>query len=201
MSKSHVVAQGECMQTIARRHGFSDVKSIWEHPENEELRSRRTSRHVLAPGDVVFIPDPKKKVADCPAERTNRFRVKLPTRDVHVVLIDAAGQPVAGSPYVLHLGGEVRAGKTGGDGAVHEKGFPPDLDRAELELPELGIKRTLSVGHLDPHQSESGWRQRLANLGYASDESGLSHFAQDQGLPEGTSVEALRDELQKHSKS
>lgn len=201
MPSSHVVAQGECMETIAHRYGFSDAQSIWDHPQNADLRGKRASRHVLAPGDVVFIPDRAKKLVNCAVEQTNKFKVQLPKRDVHVVLIDADGKPISGSPYKLRVGGIEREGKTGSDGAICEKGFPPNVDRGDLELPELGIRRTLQIGHLDPHHSDSGWRQRLANLGYEPDEGGLSQFARDQGLPDGTEAAAMRDALQKHSKS
>ncbi len=171
------------MHTIARRHGFSDAMVIWNHPNNKDLRSRRKSPHVLAPGDVVYIPDLKKKVAECATGKSHKFRLRFAKRDVHVVFVDADGEPIANSPYVLRVGDDERQGQTGADGAVHEKGFHPGETRAELELTDLGIQRTLLIGHLDPHHDESGWRQRLANLGYDGNEDGLAEFARDQESP------------------
>ncbi|WP_224372646.1 hypothetical protein [Hyalangium versicolor] len=201
MASSHTVSQGECMRTIARRHGFSDAMAIWNHPNNEGLRNRRKSPHVLAPGDVVYIPDAKKKVVECATGKSHKFRVRLAKRDVHVVFVDADGQPLANSPYVLRVGNIERKGQTGADGAIHEKGFHPREERAELELTELGITRTLLIGHLNPHHEESGWRQRLANLGYEANESGLADFARDHDFPEDTEAEALRNALHEHSHS
>ncbi|MFL5350206.1 MAG: hypothetical protein ACJ8AT_35980 [Hyalangium sp.] len=201
MANSHIVTQGECMQTIARRHGFADAMAIWNHPSNQELRNRRKSPNVLAPGDVVHIPDLKKKVAECATGKNHKFRLRFATRDVHVVFKDADGEPIANSPYVLRVGDDERQGQTGADGAVREKGFHPGETRAEIELTDLGIKRTLLIGHLDPHHDESGWRQRLANLGYDSNEEGLAEFARDQELPEGTDAEKIRDALYEQSKS
>jgi hypothetical protein len=201
MANTHIVSQGECMNTIARQHGFPDASAIWNHPGNEELRRLRKSPHVLAPGDAVHIPERKVKTVECAAGASHKFKAKLPRRDVHVVFVDADGQPVAGSAYVLRVGGDERHGQTGADGAVHEKGFPPNIHEAVLELTDLGIVRTLLIGHLDPHHDDSGWRQRLTNLGYEGDESGLMEFARDRGLPEDAQAEQIRDSLQEHSKS
>lgn len=201
MANSHIVSQGECMQTIARRHGFADAMAIWNHPKNQQLRERRKSPNVLAPGDVVYIPDLKQKVAQCATGANHKFRLKFATRGVHVVFKDADGEPIANSPYVLRVGDDERQGQTGADGAVNEEGFHPGETRAELELTDLGIKRTLLIGHLDPHHDETGWRQRLANLGYDSNEEGLAEFARDQEFQEGTDAEKIRDALYEQSKS
>jgi N-acetylmuramoyl-L-alanine amidase len=201
MAIFHILAQGECLQTIARRYGFFQAATIWDHPENADLRKARTSMHVLAPGDVIHVPDPEKRVVDCATGKSHVFRVHLPKRGVHVILIDADGQAIAGSPYVLKVGSVERKGRTGSDGAIDEKGFRPDVDRGELELTDLGITRTLLIGHLDPHHGDSGSRQRLANLGYGDDEEGLAEFASDQGLPEGMTREAMRDAVRQESKS
>ena len=201
MANSHIVSQGECMATIARRHGFADLMAIWNHPKNQGLRDRRKSPNVLFPGDVVYIPDLKTKAAQCSTGRNHKFRLKFATRGVHVVFVDADGEPIAHSPYVLRVGDDERQGQTGADGAVNEKGFHPGETQAELELTDLGIKRMLLIGHLDPHHEESGWRQRLANLGYDPNEDGLADFARDQELPEGTDAEKIRDALYEQSKS
>lgn len=191
----HTVAQGECIRTIANRHGFADPEVIWRHDDNAELRKRRPSANVLAPGDQVAIPDREEKVVDCAAGRVHRFVVRRPTRDLRVVFIDALGAAVAGTPYVLVLGDEERRGTTGSDGAVDEKNLGLDVDVATLHLTDLGIRRVLRVGHLDPHHEDTGWRQRLENLGYPGDEEGLAAFAGDQALPEDADADAVREKL------
>lgn len=201
MGTWHKVVQGECMQSIAARYGFSTADMIWLDSKNDDLRKRRSSKYVLAPGDMVYIPAPRKKVMPCATGKAHRFKVRLPRRNVHVVLTDGSGQPIANSSYLLQVGSERRSGKTDSNGAVHEKGFPPHIDRGELRLPELGIKRTLLIGHLDPHHEDSGWRQRLINLGYRGDEDGLAQFASDQQLARDTDAETIRNALHKCSRS
>ena len=192
---THTVAQGECIRTIANRHGFADPEVIWRHEDNAELRKVRPSANVLAPGDRVAIPDRDEKTVDAAAGRVHRFVVRRPKRDLRVVFIDATGAAVAGTPYVLTLGKEERRGTTGSDGAVDEKDIGLDVDLATLHLPDLGIRRILRVGHLDPHHEDTGWRQRLENLGYRGDEEGLAAFSGDQDLPENADATTVRERL------
>ena len=37
----HIVRQGEHLARIARQHGFSDYQTIWDHPENAQLKQKR----------------------------------------------------------------------------------------------------------------------------------------------------------------
>ena len=189
------------MQSIAARHGFADGDFIWNHPNNDELRKRRASPNVLAPGDVVFIPDRTMKVVQCATGMSQRFVVRLPKRAVHVVLRDGAGAAIANSPYVLRAGDVERKGRSDSDGVVHEAGLRPSIDRATLELTELGITRVLLIGHLDPHDQETGWRQRLANLGYDDDKDGLAQFRRDQALPEDADEATVQNALYRQSKA
>src|SRR5208283_1277281 len=109
------------------RYGFADANLIWSHPDNEALRNRRRSMHVLAPGDIVAIPDPRKKSVQRETDKVHQFTVRLPTRGVHLILVDANHQPITDSPYVLHVGSETRSGRTGGSGEIVQAGFDPSL--------------------------------------------------------------------------
>jgi hypothetical protein len=120
---------------------------------------------------------------------------------VNVVLRDGAGAPIANSPYVLRAGDTVRKGRSDAGGVVHEAGLRPSIDRATLELTELGNTRELLIGHLNPHDHESGWRQRLANLGYDDDEDGLAEFRRDQKLPEDAAEATVQNALYQQSKA
>ena len=53
----HTVEEGETLDRIARRHGFPTGASLYDHPENAELRARRPDARFIAPGDEVVIPD------------------------------------------------------------------------------------------------------------------------------------------------
>ena len=200
MPKQHVVAQGECLSSIAHQYGFSDPEAIWKLAENADLRQKRT-QHVLLQGDVVHLPERNQKALPCPSGKLNRFKVKLPTRGVHVVLVDALGKPIANHDYTLEVGKVTRKGKTKADGSLCEKGFNPRLDTGLLKIPDLGLQMTLLIGHLDPPHEDSGWQQRLANLGYEPSEEGLRRFGHDKGLADDAELETIRHKLLEHSKS
>ncbi len=192
----HTVAPGECLRSIAARHGFANPDVIWRHEDNAALRRARPSANVLAPGDRVAIPEREPKAVECADGQKHRFVVRRPpTRALRVVLVDAAGDAITGVAYVLTLPDGERRGTTDGDGAVDQKNLGVDVTTALLELPDLGIRRTLRIGHLDPHHADAGWRQRLVNLGYAGDEAGLSAFSTEQRLPADATPEAVRDRL------
>jgi hypothetical protein len=57
MAIDHTVVQGEYLSKIARNYGFSDYRTIWEHPKNAALKQARQNPNVLFPGDRLFIPD------------------------------------------------------------------------------------------------------------------------------------------------
>jgi N-acetylmuramoyl-L-alanine amidase len=52
----YTAGQGDSTTRIAFRNGFF-WKTVWEHPENSELKSKRKDPNILLPGDTVFIPE------------------------------------------------------------------------------------------------------------------------------------------------
>jgi hypothetical protein len=56
MGKDHMVQGGEDLGSIAEFSGFRDYRTIWNDPNNAELRQRRRNPNRLFPGDEVFIP-------------------------------------------------------------------------------------------------------------------------------------------------
>ena len=55
--QQHMVKEGECLDSIALDHGFADWRTIYDHPKNTDLRSKRPDPNVIHPGDKLFIPD------------------------------------------------------------------------------------------------------------------------------------------------
>jgi hypothetical protein len=75
--------------------------------------------------------------------------------------------PRADVPYVLVIDGNLRDGETDENGMV-ELSIPPNARRGRLVLEPGTLRETvfdLNLGWLDPADSVSGIKQRLANLG------------------------------------
>ena len=41
MAQTHTVRQGDCMASIAKQFRFADYQTIYGHPQNARLKSRR----------------------------------------------------------------------------------------------------------------------------------------------------------------
>src|SRR5689334_1917583 len=107
MPRSHRVADGECLSSIAYQYGFFPG-TIWDAPENAALRRQRANPNVLRAGDVVTIPDPRVASSECATDERHVFRRKgVPERLRFQFLL--AGEPRASEPYELEVDGEVLA--------------------------------------------------------------------------------------------
>jgi N-acetylmuramoyl-L-alanine amidase len=71
----HTVTQGECISSIAERYGLF-WETVWNHPNNAELRQQRENPNVLRPGDVVFVPERREKLESGATDTRHRFLKK-----------------------------------------------------------------------------------------------------------------------------
>lgn len=172
MADYHTVEQGEYLASIAKDYGFSDWHTIYDHPENADLRKKRSNPNVLFPGDEIFIPDKDQKEESCPTEKRTRFQVHVPKAMLHIVLKDCEGQPIKNQPYTLTIAWLTLTGTTDSAGSLQQK-IPIGIDTGKLSLDKLGLTWPLKIGHLDPVHDEdgdeaiiSGLQARLNNLGY-----------------------------------
>src|SRR5580658_8230901 len=111
----HDVDQGEWLSKIAHQHKFSKWETIWSHPNNAELRKRR-SPNILYPGDRIFIPAPSSKEQSCQTDQKHRFQVKNLWDTFRIQLLDGFKRPIAKEKYVLRIGTQRFTGTTDGDG-------------------------------------------------------------------------------------
>lgn len=173
----YTVRQGDSIISIAYRNGFF-WETIWDHPDNAELKERREDPNVLYPGDVVFIPEKQEKEETCGTDQTHRFRRKGALEELRIVLKDEEGEPRANMSYLLTIDGSNINGTTDGDGLLVESILPDASQGRLIVLDEQGNELEeyeLALGHLDPITEISGVQMRLTNLGYdcSSEEGGL----------------------------
>jgi len=168
MARMHTVEQGECLARIARKYGFTDYRTIYDHAKNAELRRLRPDPSILFPGDRVFIPDKEAKQESRGTTQVHRFRKPSTTRILRIAVEDAHGERLRGTPYQLELGGKLYA-KTTTDEGILEEEIPIDAVEGTLRVGDL--EWPILVGHLNPAERTpddgvSGIQARLLNLGY-----------------------------------
>lgn len=165
MGDQYEVRPGDCITSLAFERGMLP-DTIWEAPENRELRELRGDPGVLLPGDVVFIPDKRARQESRATGAKHRFRRKGIPVVVRLEFLEG-DEPMADLPYVLTVDGRHLEGRTDGDGILEQR-IPPNAKRATLLLGEAGDQREFEVelGHLDPVCEGSGQRARLNHLGF-----------------------------------
>lgn len=162
------IKQGDHLAALADEAGFSDWRTVWDAPENAELRERRKAPGLLAPGDRVFIPE--KQAGDgvtVATGTTARFRVKIRLPKLRIVVCGFDGKPLADTECTVSIDGAEVKRTTGADGLV-ELDLAPDVREAGIAAG--GRAWTLQIGHLAPVETDAGLWARLRNLGYLVDE-------------------------------
>ena len=157
------VGTGETTSSLAKKNGFF-WRTIWEHPENAELRAKRRDPNVLFETDDIFIPDKEIKKVSKATESEHVFRRKGEPSKIKLQML-RVGKPRAGEDYVLEIDGVKTDGKTDGDGKL-EHYIPGDAKSGKLIFKGGKEVHPLRLGNLDPLDQISGVQQRLNNLGY-----------------------------------
>lgn len=176
----YLVEQGDCLESIAFARGLL-WKTVWNAPENADLKNARNS-NILLPGDRLFIPAIRPKLADCAVDQKHQFiregvSSRLRVRVFEWVWPDSARpgedapaevRPRSDVPYALQIDGSLISGYTDGDGWI-DTPISPGARGGSLTL-EPGTPQSqrvsLVLGGLDPAAADSGVSQRLANLGF-----------------------------------
>ncbi len=199
MPRAHVVRVGEDIGSIAAAYGFFP-STLWEHPNNDELRGRRGNGYVLQPGDVVAVPELERQSMTVQTNMCHRFRRKgVPER--FKVQLAQEGIARADVPFTLIVDGQTFEGTTDAEGRI-DIWIPPDARTGKLVLgPDESYE--LALGGLDPVETDDGLRTRLRNLGHLSDgdddvalAAAVASFQSVEGLDvTGTADDQTRDAL------
>ena len=130
-SGRHIVRAGQDIGSIAHRNGFF-WETVWQHPDNAELRRVRKNPNVLRPGDRIAIPERRVEYRSAATEQKHRFRVKGVPAKIRLQVLEA-DTPRADTEYVFNLDGVDREGRTDGEGWI-ELSIPPDAQRGLIYL-------------------------------------------------------------------
>ena len=169
MTKSHIVQPGECLQSIAAHYGFFP-DTLWRHPDNAELARKRSHGSVLAPGDVLQIPERELKEVSAPVDRRAVFRRRAVPSVLRLRLEEeGVEESFTGLPWRLDLPGLPSAsGEVDPDGCVAAF-IPCEVKSAVLLIDPEGEQERrieLDLGTLAPVDTPEGARARLTNLDY-----------------------------------
>ncbi|MFO0552205.1 MAG: peptidoglycan-binding domain-containing protein [Polyangiaceae bacterium] len=168
----HLVNSTDCVHSIAAFYGHS-WKTIWNHPQNEELRKIRETPMCLEAGDKVFIPPIEIRQLELDTARSYRFKRKEVPHRLRLTFEDEQELPRSNLEFELEVGGRVHTGKTDGDGRI-DVPIPPDTTAAILRFfavdESTGERYVLErydlvVGGLDPVGTARGAQARLKSLG------------------------------------
>ena len=177
------VKQGDCISSIATRHGLFWEK-VWNHPKNSRLKEQREDPNILYPGDVVFIPDKEERQESGATEQTHRFKLKGVPSKLCLVLKDEDDKPRANMNYTLEIDGQLFSGTTDGGGKL-EHSIPPNAKKGRLIIEEGGSEEySLDLGSIDPVAEITGVQARLSNLGY--------YFGPIDGKMNPETIEAIK---------
>jgi hypothetical protein len=187
---NYTVQAGDCVESIAFEHGHF-WETLWNHPNNRQLREIRKDPNVLLPGDRIFIPDPRIVIVHKPTGARHQFLRRGVPSVLRLRLLEE-GEPRADEPYVLKIDGKSFSGKTDREGRI-EQHIPPNARFGEVTLTTTGEEYPLILGGLDPVSNVLGIQERLNNLGFdcgpndgtLTDRTvaALKRFQSEHGLP------------------
>jgi len=171
MGGYYTVKQGDYVPGIAWRSGFSDFLTIWNHPNNTELKNQRQNPNVLLPGDSLYIPELQQGMYSRPTDKTHKFVTNRKPLELCLFLRDQYEKPIANAPCTLTVDSQSYQLTSDGNGKL-ELLIPPSAGESRLviqdteQTPYGNTVIPIKIGYLDPVDEVSGQRARLTNLGY-----------------------------------
>lgn len=209
---TYTIQQGECLSSVAAKLGLSSWKDLYYYSGNEELRKKRPNPNILAPGDVVAVPDSafEKKTVTRATGHEWLFIMRGTKVKLRIRLQNWDAEPHANKRFEVTVGATEATGKTDDNGlidvlvpAAEEKGHLKVWFNEDPDDTSPDIDRDLKIGWLDPVESVTGLQARLQNLGYRCEVNGnldevtlaaARLFRSRAGLEEPADDDALIDD-------
>jgi hypothetical protein len=170
-TEPYVIRPGDYLTAIAYFRRV-DVAAIWKDPSNATLRDLRDNPEMLAPGDVLYVPSVKPKWLPVNVGENNKFVATLWKVTVQVAFKDSEGQPFANKTVRLQPKFTSEDPTTDGDGTLKIQ-VPVSIRFIDATIVDAQVTFRIRIGHLDPHDVDSGTLSRLRQLGYVADETHL----------------------------
>lgn len=171
MTGNYIAKHGDCITSIADEHGFF-WGTVWEHEKNKELREKRKDPNTLVEGDIVFIPEKRKKQEEIETGKTHTFNKKGVPALFRVQLLENE-EFLADLDFELNVksksGNETHHGTTTAEGIV-EAWIPTNAISAMLYVGPERDEYSLDFGVLPPIDEIAGIQVRLQNLGFFESE-------------------------------
>jgi hypothetical protein len=164
MAKRHTVQAGECVASIAFENGHF-WQTLWDHPDNAELREARKNPWILREGDELVVPDLRRKVVTCATDTPNVFKLEGVPEQLRL-RFGSPDFPRRGVRYVLTIDGRDHGGELDDNGELCHF-LTPNATRAELTLYPEGAESeryVLALRGLEPIDTPRGVQMRLRNL-------------------------------------
>ncbi len=165
----YVVRRGDCLSSLAKRHGLPSWRTIYDHPNNAAFREQRPDPNLIYPGDKVFVPDVDPTEVPGGTEKRHKYRTRSEKVCLNIKLEDDNGVACEGGYRVIvgsldetgqlsngELSVEISATETEGRLIYTPTNGPPDSETTWQ----------LHIGALDPLNYLSGAQGRLHNLAY-----------------------------------
>ncbi|QUM80929.1 LysM peptidoglycan-binding domain-containing protein [Moritella sp. 5] len=172
MAEQYTVVQGDTLPRIAKHHGFANYKAIYEHESNTDFRTKRDNPNIIYPGDVITIPDPEPVFMALASAKINVFKIKKHAEYFRADFKDSEGNSWAGKRVVLSLDGVETESLVNDDGTIEIELEENSAETGILSLyfddgsQEPSEIFDVSLGHLDPVDTETGIQARCRLLGF-----------------------------------
>ncbi len=174
-ARPYVIQPCDTVLTVALMHEV-EVQALLEHPKNAPLfEERERDPHMLAPGEILYVPLPEPPTPTVAPQAVNRFVARVPWVHLHLHFESESG-PLANEPFVVEGPAELLDRRRPNPkeplvGTLDAAGnlslrVPALTPRLLLEFPDRQIAHDILVGALDPIDRRTGLGARLLHLGY-----------------------------------
>jgi N-acetylmuramoyl-L-alanine amidase len=159
------VKAGDCISSIGFEHGFLP-DTIWNYPDNEELKKLRQDPNVLLPGDIIIIPNLRLKEVSEPTNMVHKFYRKAVPEKLRLQF-KLNDLPRANEPYTVEIDQKIvmTDKKTDSEGRI-ECSIPPNAREILVIFNNGQEVYKVYAGLLNPIDEISGVQARLKNLGF-----------------------------------